>query len=832
MRLVDVTTSSAGTSQLFGVWALLLGTVVFADITSVLGIQPSGDYPLAQHKDGSGNPQSEFKQRRWSSMVYPRNPAAFRRRNGLFGVHKGPWEDHTTIDPLSRFHYPGMRVNRRRRPIRPEDEPNRQQNTAQVATGTMSSEDHFSPLVQRRKLLRPRKPPVIPFNRDESDGRGVDTASDEAQNTNADDRGEQPHLIPFRYSTNNGYYRQPPRPHVNPSGSDAPSTTEGLSDETTETKGYIDLPGYWKPIRVPPYGYNYPRWYHVQRTKGDALISYDKEKNDEEQSIEEGFSNPGSVGLLQGPTNETTKELETSKSSSSNEDSSTTEQATNSGSLNLRSHVTLSPAFPTKSRGYPFQLGLQGLTSVRDGLPSQRPRMPFEKPTFGPSGVAGSTPQPERPMDYQTWLRRHHGKMNHLTEPVTDEVSEVTTPSAPVLAQATSVLPHADEATLAPTSTASSTATFPISPSPSGRPITDENNGQTLVETVTYSSPPYRPFDSSRPESSSGYPAIAKPIAEAGPPKVLSTSATSTFYTNIKEDGAANPQNRRHNIQATFIGPVRHHKPGVTTMQPHESHHHQQQQQQQKKYSQSFERSEEQQRSASQLEGVRSRYAYPEFPSKVGEDQSEGPAQADQQDRLRAGEVAGVVIGIVSLIATLVCCVIFLVLKKPLAASEEPAFSSPEPPITSLQRTFSGGVNRAMFVGDVNSHGMGIPPVGDFDGADEDSRSSPPPPRPPSSHTSLLSPAHHGQSHTAGLKGTLMQSIPEWSYSPASSIRLSFDEVQQAVQGQRSGRDRDFGRGQRGGEPPGGHNGQALSRAEVNLAPEHREPLARPTGYI
>lgn len=35
--------------------------------------------------------------------------------------------------------------------------------------------------------------------------------------------------------------------------------------------------------------------------------------------------------------------------------------------------------------------------------------------------------------------------MNHLTEPVTDEVSEVTTPSAPVLAQATSVLPHADE---------------------------------------------------------------------------------------------------------------------------------------------------------------------------------------------------------------------------------------------------------------------------------------------------------------------------------------------------------------------------------------------------
>lgn len=36
-------------------------------------------------------------------MVYPRNPAAFRRRNGLFGVHKGPWEDHTTIDPLSRL---------------------------------------------------------------------------------------------------------------------------------------------------------------------------------------------------------------------------------------------------------------------------------------------------------------------------------------------------------------------------------------------------------------------------------------------------------------------------------------------------------------------------------------------------------------------------------------------------------------------------------------------------------------------------------------------------------------------------------------------------------
>lgn len=61
---VAVTTSSAGASQLFGVWALLLGTVVFADITSVLGIQPSGDYPLAQHKDGSGNPQSEFKQRR------------------------------------------------------------------------------------------------------------------------------------------------------------------------------------------------------------------------------------------------------------------------------------------------------------------------------------------------------------------------------------------------------------------------------------------------------------------------------------------------------------------------------------------------------------------------------------------------------------------------------------------------------------------------------------------------------------------------------------------------------------------------------------------------
>lgn len=37
-----------------------------------------------------------------------------------------------------------MRVNRRRRPIRPEDEPNRQQNTAQVASEYKSIIDDLS----------------------------------------------------------------------------------------------------------------------------------------------------------------------------------------------------------------------------------------------------------------------------------------------------------------------------------------------------------------------------------------------------------------------------------------------------------------------------------------------------------------------------------------------------------------------------------------------------------------------------------------------------------------------------------------------------------------
>ena len=92
-----------------------------------------------------------------------------------------------------------------------------------------SSESHFVPINVPRQLIRPRKPPLIPLHRE-------------------DDK-----FYPFRYSTNNNF----------PQSTTTTSTTEtpgSSSDETIETKNYIGMPGYWKPIRVPPYGYNYPRW--------------------------------------------------------------------------------------------------------------------------------------------------------------------------------------------------------------------------------------------------------------------------------------------------------------------------------------------------------------------------------------------------------------------------------------------------------------------------------------------------------------------------------------------------------------------------------------------
>lgn len=74
----------------------------------------------------------------------------------------------------------------------------------------MSSENDFAQLMHRRKVLRPRRPPVIPLNRDDADVGGASDQKEDAQHSNAGGRDKPPEMIPFRYSTNNGNYRQPP----------------------------------------------------------------------------------------------------------------------------------------------------------------------------------------------------------------------------------------------------------------------------------------------------------------------------------------------------------------------------------------------------------------------------------------------------------------------------------------------------------------------------------------------------------------------------------------------------------------------------------------------
>ncbi|OQR68167.1 hypothetical protein BIW11_04608 [Tropilaelaps mercedesae] len=673
--------------------------------------------------------------------------------------------------------------------------------------------------MQRRKLLRPRKPPVIPLNLEEPDGEAHKVKNEEHENTSREDKERLSQIIPFRYSTNNGNYRQSSRSHLRATGGDEISTTERLSaggsrsDETTERKNYIGMPGYWKPIRVPPYGYNYPRWYHVQRTKGDIPILDDKDKNDEEQSIKERFSNTGRAELSLSPTaSATTGEPETSELTSSNEepseqDSTTTERAAHNLDLaNFRSHITLSPAFTTRFPGYRFPSGLHSLTAGKTSFPPHGRMPPGTSPTPA-SGNAGPPPftlPSERPMDYHTWLGTQNAMMAHLSEATNNEENEATKSSAPVPPQTTSTLANIDTVTLGPTSLGSPTMIFPTPPAPPGRPSTAEGVAQTPGNiSPTYLSTPHRAPDASL-AIPPPYSTSTQAATHSGPPRGLSRSETATFYMNTKESETLNPQGAMYGSQATFIGP------------PHSDH---------QKHVQASERSEEQQRSAS--EAIRSRYPHQQLPSTDEDSQPETPAQKDEQERLRAGEVAGMVIGIVSLIATLVGCVTFLVLKKPLTASDEPAYPSSESPITSPQRTCSGGVGGAMFVSDVGHVTMAMP-VGECDRPDEDSGLSPPPPRLPG-HASIYHPSH---GPLPSRKGTLMQSIPEWSYSPASSIRLSFDEVHQAVEGQRKERESESGAGSKGGESSGLRSSQAPSRAELNVALEQREPPTRSAGYI
>ncbi|XP_028966882.1 proteoglycan 4-like [Galendromus occidentalis] len=682
-------------------------------------------YPAAQFRD------PDYRER-WNHD-YRRG---FTRRRGPFGIRPQSWSlEQTTMDPLSRFHYPGIRGSRNRRPIAVEADSHNGDSQADYGEHN-STEAQFVPIVQRRKLIRPRKPPIIPLQREE-------------------------HMTPFRYSTNDGNYRQPTQvQHRQAEGTTTDGPRESTSEETSEAKSYVGLPGYWKPIRVPPYGYNYPRWYHVQRTNGAP----EPDEKEEEQSIEEP---------------PTTTDPPVTEGLTSYEDvteGTTTEQAQKLLGLGYRpaphpfphhfpthipTHVTNHPPNvypPPPPPPPPPHL-------PRPAAYPSTPAHPYREP---PSTYPPSSP-PSTAMDYHTWLRRQHELMVQSA----DEDEEVSTPPSPTTP-------------LQPVETTETDCGLPDSlespcffsviklmgsaierlpaiwKSAKLQEYLDNRHNRSLATTpaVVNTARPniVQPTSAPTPRSST---APISPSPESESANTLSTSETSTFFTNVNP--SRQPQqfeSSPFNTESTFIGPVRKRPPIVTQAnrddrRQHHSHHHQHHRQEQ-------DRSEEQQRSASEVElTIRTH--------------QENSGQQDEHERLKAGEVAGMVIGLVSLIATIVGCVTFLILKKPLATCEDPPFPTPEPTITSVQRTFPGG---AMYSGEDEL----------VDRAEE---SPPPPPGP----------------YPPGHRKNLMQPIPEWSYSPASSIRLSFEEVNQAVQQQN----------------------QAPSRASMNVAADQRE---RPGGFI